>query len=92
MSGDEPIETNCGAEEKRCGKPEQHCESALLIDVEGVAQMCLCSSDTIRRWASCGRMPKPFKVGTLVRWKRSVILDWIDGGCQPLKGAGNVWR
>jgi predicted DNA-binding transcriptional regulator AlpA len=85
-----PLE-KCKAEPPQCDQPQQRCE-AILIDVQGVAQLCLCSTDHIRRLADSKRMPPPIKLGNLVRWKRSAIVEWIDGGCQPVKVKGGVWR
>lgn len=60
-------------------------EIAELLDVGFVARLCGCSPRTIRRLADSHRMPRPVKVGGLVRWRRADVLDWIDGGCQPIQ-------
>ena len=54
-----------------------------LLDVSGVAVLCVCSARTVRRLADAGRMPKPVRFGGLVRWRRSEVMRWIEGGCQP---------
>ena len=59
-------------------------ESALL-DVDQVATMCRCSARHVFRLADGGRMPRPIKLGTLVRWRRGEVLDWIAGGCVPVR-------
>ena len=43
-----------------------------------------------RRLADGGRMPRPVRLGGLVRWRRAELQAWIDAGCpstHPTKGA-----
>ncbi len=54
---------------------------AELLDVDAVAGLLACSSRHIYRLADMGRMPRPVKLGALVRWSRSAVLDWIAAGC-----------
>ncbi len=56
-----------------------------LLDVATVAQLCGCSARTVRRLADAGRMPRPIKLGTLVRWRRAEVLDWISAGCPVVR-------
>jgi predicted DNA-binding transcriptional regulator AlpA len=65
-------------------KHEEHNGAdSLLVDVPGVAKLLICSTDHVRRLARTERMPPPLRIGSLLRWKRSIILEWIDAGCQP---------
>ena len=65
---------------------------AELLNVASVAELCGCSARTVRRLADSARMPKPVKVGSLVRWRRSEVLEWINGGCQPIRPATGTAR
>jgi predicted DNA-binding transcriptional regulator AlpA len=60
---------------------------AALVDVEGVALLLACSPRHVYRMSDCGRMPRPFKLGRLMRWRRREVLGWIDGGCKAIKAA-----
>lgn len=64
---------------------------ATLVDVKTVAQMLGCSSRTVYRLSDSGRMPRPVRLGSLVRWRADEVRDWIDSGCKlvrVVKGAG----
>lgn len=52
-----------------------------LIDVEAVAAMLSVSRRHIYSLANAGRMPRPRKIGRLVRWSRSEIHSWVADGC-----------
>jgi len=54
---------------------------AVLLDVRAVAAMVGCSSRNIYRLSDGGRMPRPVKIGRLVRWRRTDIEAWIAAGC-----------
>lgn len=59
-------------------------ESALL-DVGQVAALLRCSQRHIYRLSDAGRMPTPLRLGTLVRWSRAAVEDWILGGCKSAR-------
>ena len=60
--------------------------SAELLDVKAVAALLGgCSIRHVYRLADAGRMPRPIKLGTLVRWRRSELISWLDSGCQPIR-------
>ncbi len=59
--------------------------TAELLDVGAVAALLGCSKRTVYRLSDGGRMPRPVKLGQLVRWRRAAVLEWIDGGCQPVR-------
>ena len=63
-------------------------ELPAMLSVDDVAGLLACSARHIYRLADMGRMPRPVKLGALVRWSRSVILDWIAAGCPSCRGAG----
>lgn len=63
-----------------------HTESVLLT-AEQVAAMLACSVRHVRRLADRSAMPKAVKLGSLVRWRREDIEQWIAAGC-PAGKAG----
>ena len=58
---------------------------ARLLDVHAVAEMCYCSTRHVYRLSDAGKMPRPVKLGALVRWNRKEIEDWISGGCKTVR-------
>ncbi len=60
---------------------------AELINVRAVAGLLQCSRRTVYRLADAGRMPRPVKLGQLVRWRRAEVLDWIGDGCPMVRRA-----
>jgi excisionase family DNA binding protein len=58
---------------------------SILLNVHSVAKLLACSPRHARRLADTGRMPRPVKLGALVRWSRQEIEDWIAQGC-PANG------
>ena len=59
--------------------------SAKLLDVKAVAQLLNCSSRHVYRLSDAGKMPRPVKLGTLIRWNRAEIDDWIAAGCPAVR-------
>jgi len=53
----------------------------VMLTVEQVARMLNCSTRTVYRLNSAGRMPRPVRLGALVRWRRAAIEQWIAEGC-----------
>ena len=62
-----------------------------LIDVQTVAALLDCSPRHVYRLSDAERMPRPFKLGSLVRWRKDDIRQWIENGCLS-KRAGGVAR
>ena len=60
--------------------------SAKLLDVKAVADLLGCSTRHVYRLSDGGKMPPPVKLGSLVRWSRSAIEEWIDAGCPSCRG------
>lgn len=56
-----------------------------LLAIRQVAEMLNCSTRHIRRLADRNAMPKPMRLGHLVRWRRADIERWIEGDCQPIR-------
>lgn len=55
-----------------------------LLDVRTVASMLGCSPRHVYRLFDAGRLPRPVRLGTLVRWRRAELALWIDDGCKPV--------
>jgi excisionase family DNA binding protein len=66
--------------------------AAELLDVGAVAALLGCSGRHVYRLADAGRMPRPVRLGYLVRWRRAEVLEWIGGGCQPVRFARGTGR
>ncbi len=58
---------------------------AMLI-IDQVARLLNCSMRTLYRLNDAGKMPRPVRLGSLVRWNRSEIEQWIADGCPAAKG------
>jgi excisionase family DNA binding protein len=56
--------------------------ASLLLDVRQVARLLVCSVRHVYALADAGRIPRPFKLGTLNRWPRATIEAWVNGGCK----------
>lgn len=61
----------------------------VLLDVRQVSALLGCSGRTIYRLADAGRMPAPVRLGTLVRWHRPVIENWLADGCPSCRTTRN---
>ena len=59
--------------------------SAALWDVGQVAVVLRCSRRHIYRMSDAGRMPRPRKLNSLVRWSREEIERWIEQGCPDVR-------
>lgn len=69
--------------------PADNPSPAALLDVRGVAALLGgCSTRHVYRLAETGRMPAPVKLGALVRWRRTELQAWLDGGCKPVRRIG----
>jgi len=67
--------------------------SAELLSVRDVAALLgRCSTRHLYRMADVGRMPRPIKLGGLVRWRRAELMDWLDNGCPPVRSAKGAAR
>ena len=69
--------------------PPEDRSPAALLDVKAVASLLGgCSVRHIYRLVDAGLMPRPVKLGALVRWRRSDLHSWLDGGCRPVRPTG----
>jgi len=56
---------------------------AKLLDVQAVSELLDCSARHVYRLSDAGRMPAPIKLGSLVRWSKTAIEEWIAASCPP---------
>ena len=61
-----------------------------LLDIQAVAGLLQCSPRHVYRLKDTGAMPEPMKLGSLVRWNRQEILEWINQGCPANQKRGDV--
>lgn len=54
---------------------------AALLDARAVANLLACAPRTVWRMRDAGKMPRPVRLGSLVRWRRDDIHAWIIAGC-----------
>lgn len=67
--------------------------AAELLDVKAVAELLGgCSVRHCYRLADAGRMPRPIKLGALIRWRRAEVLAWIGEGCPAVRVARGASR
>ena len=52
-----------------------------MLDAGQMARLLKCSQRSVYRLTSMGRIPKPVRLGALVRWSRDSISRWIEEGC-----------
>lgn len=67
---------------------DERTRDAALMDVGAVASLLACSPRHVYRLSDAGRMPRPLKLGALVRWRRAAVLDWINADCPEVRRAG----
>ena len=60
-----------------------------LINIDLLAKRLSCSSRHIRRLVDSGRIPRPIKLGALLRWIRADIDHWIAAGCPTCRKGGD---
>lgn len=65
--------------------PARCTEGSELLTVKQVAAMLTCGERTVYRMADTGKMPRPVKIGGLVRWPRRGVMAWIEAGCLPVR-------
>ncbi|MFO7858943.1 MAG: helix-turn-helix domain-containing protein [Ectothiorhodospiraceae bacterium] len=56
-----------------------------MLTSEDVARLLGCSKRTVRRLVAKGQIPRPLRIGRLIRWQQDVIVTWMAGGCPPQK-------
>lgn len=59
-----------------------------LLSVREVADLLGCSARHVYRMTDAGRMPPPVRLGSLVRWPRATLEEWVANGCPSVHGSG----
>jgi len=63
--------------------------AAELLDVRAVAMLLGgCSTRHVYRLADAGRMPRPVRLGNLIRWRKAELDAWISAGCPSQQAGG----
>ena len=57
-----------------------------FLTARDIARLLKCSVRTVYRLTDSGRMPRPVKLGAMVRWPREVIESWVAIGCPKAEG------
>ena len=55
--------------------------ASALLDVAQVAKLLSCRTRHVYRLTDSGKLPRPVKLGALVRWNRAALEAWLDAGC-----------
>lgn len=56
-----------------------------LLNAKALGQILALSKRQIFRLNSCGKIPKPIRIGGAVRWSASEISDWLAAGAPDRK-------
>ncbi len=78
-----------GTLEKSAAEPAKK-----LADVQAAAAIYDCSTRHVYRMADAGLIPRPLKLGSLVRWRLRTgdpmtgVLDHIEAGCPNCRKGG----
>ena len=84
---------NTVAETTSVGPEPRPAVSAELLNAKAVAALLAgCSTRHLYRLVDAGKMPRPLKLGGLVRWRRAEVLDWIAAGCPAVRTAKGATR
>lgn len=76
------------ADGRTVGPGPQPAVNAELLDVRAVAALLGgCSTRHVYRLCDAGRIPRPVKLGALVRWRRAELMEWLAAGCPPARTA-----
>lgn len=51
-----------------------------LLTTAEVAALLRCSRVHVIRLARDGGLPKPLRIGAILRWREDVILEWLKSG------------
>ncbi|MBL9118592.1 MAG: helix-turn-helix domain-containing protein [Phycisphaerae bacterium] len=62
-------------------EPPESTDANVLIGVERVAEKLNVSTRHVRRLTDAGALPRPIRLGSLVRWRLAEIDAWIASGC-----------
>ena len=66
-------------------------DRGLLVDTNQVANLLKVCRKTIWTMQTQGRMPKPIRIGSAVRWSYEEIKAWVDAGCPKETEWKKIW-
>ena len=52
-----------------------------LLSAKELAEMLSVSKRQIFRLHSCGKIPRPLRIGGSIRWDAKMISEWIEQSC-----------
>ena len=84
------IESKTATDGRNVGGDAATREPAAMFNVGDVAKLLRCSERTVYRLSDAGRMPRPIKLGAMVRWSRTAIEEWIAEGCPTCRSIGRT--
>ncbi len=56
-------------------------DGAELLTVPQVACILQCAESVVRQRDKDGLIPKPIRIGGVLKWRKKEIYDWLDAGC-----------
>ncbi len=56
-----------------------------LVDAKEAARLCSISESMLYKLNAAGKIPAPVRIGSLLRWKRRELLEWIEAGCPCIR-------
>ncbi len=59
---------------------------ALLVDVKELARLLGCATRSVYKMRAAGQLPRPRRLGRMLRWSLDDVRSWIEDGCKPPKG------
>lgn len=60
---------------------------SLMLSMKDIARLMQCSDKHVVNLRKQARMPPCIKLGTLVRWPRTLIEAWIADGCPAVSAS-----
>ncbi len=60
----------------------------VLLDVNQVAALLGVSRSHVFRMTDSGQMPRPLRLGSLVKWRRADLDDWLAAGAPRVSRPG----
>jgi len=74
--------------QETCPLPLAPSAAAIMLTIDGVAAMLACSPRTVHRLVDTGRIPRPVRLGGMIRWPREPFERWVAQGCpKPSKSS-----
>ncbi len=61
--------------------PTSSPDQPLLVDVKTVAKLLGRSPQSVSRQDKEGKLPRPIRLGSSVRWDFSELKEWVSAGC-----------